>query len=399
MPHRRRRAHASAGARSACHESALTASRRSRWVCAPPAPTVAVDAPADSADRSPAALDRHACSTRYREQPRPGGPAPRSSRQRADRLRHRVTRSTPLRGLPPVTARHEPPPRPPCRPSPAANRARPRAPRPAGRPCRAAARAPSPPPRSGPPGRAPRAGRCAGRPGAARASSRASASASARAVPGGTTRLTRPIRSASSASTGRPVRIRSSARLVPISRGSRTVPPSISGTPQRRQKTPSSRPRRRPAGRTRARARARRRRRSPRWRRSPACRAASGSGPSGRRRPRVHPVAALGADRLEVGAGAERAARRRTAPRRARLVGVERAERVGERPRGRAVDGVAGLRAVEDDGGDRAVALDADGPPRPWRDARHRSAPGPDKRANVRKAENNGGQPVRHWMT
>src|SRR4051794_21260868 len=32
----------------------------------------------------------------------------------------------------------------------------------------------------------------------------------------------------------------SSARLCPISRGSRTVPPSISGTPQRRQKTPKT---------------------------------------------------------------------------------------------------------------------------------------------------------------
>ena len=34
--------------------------------------------------------------------------------------------------------------------------------------------------------------------------------------------------------------IMSIARLVPMSRGSRTVPPSISGTPQRRQKTPNT---------------------------------------------------------------------------------------------------------------------------------------------------------------
>ena len=53
--------------------------------------------------------------------------------------------------------------------------------------------------------------------------------------PAGTLRFARPICSASSASTGRPVRIRSSARLWPIRRGRRTVPPSISGTPQRRQ--------------------------------------------------------------------------------------------------------------------------------------------------------------------
>ncbi len=72
------------------------------------------------------------------------------------------------------------------------------------------------------------------------ASSRARASAAARAPPGATTRLTRPMRSASTAPTGRPVSTRSRAREAPIRRGSRTVPPSISGTPQRRQKTPST---------------------------------------------------------------------------------------------------------------------------------------------------------------
>ena len=59
--------------------------------------------------------------------------------------------------------------------------------------------------------------------------------------PAGTTRLASPIASASAASTGRPVRIRSIARLAPIRRGRRTVPPSISGTPQRRQNTPKHR--------------------------------------------------------------------------------------------------------------------------------------------------------------
>src|SRR6516164_617104 len=72
------------------------------------------------------------------------------------------------------------------------------------------------------------------------ATSRARSSAAARAWPGGTTRSTRPIASASAAGTARPVRIRSRARPRPISRGSRTVPPSISGTPNRRQKTPST---------------------------------------------------------------------------------------------------------------------------------------------------------------
>ncbi len=59
-----------------------------------------------------------------------------------------------------------------------------------------------------------------------------------RALPDGTTRLARPQSSASRAGTARPVRIMSAARDAPMSRGSRTVPPSISGTPQRRQKTP-----------------------------------------------------------------------------------------------------------------------------------------------------------------
>lgn len=72
-----------------------------------------------------------------------------------------------------------------------------------------------------------------------RAMAAANSSAAARARPGGTNRLTNPIVYASSAGTGRPVRIRSIARLSPISRGSRTVPPSINGTPQRRQNTPS----------------------------------------------------------------------------------------------------------------------------------------------------------------
>jgi len=44
------------------------------------------------------------------------------------------------------------------------------------------------------------------------------------ACPVGTTRLARPICRASAAGTGRPVKIRSRARLIPISRGSLTVP-------------------------------------------------------------------------------------------------------------------------------------------------------------------------------
>ena len=49
-----------------------------------------------------------------------------------------------------------------------------------------------------------------------------------------------PIACASRASTGRPVSIKSRARESPIKRGSLIVPPSISGTPNRRQNTPST---------------------------------------------------------------------------------------------------------------------------------------------------------------
>ena len=58
----------------------------------------------------------------------------------------------------------------------------------------------------------------------------------------GTIWVSRPIASASSAGTMRPVRIRSSARPRPTMRGSRSVPPSISGTPQRRSGKPRVEP-------------------------------------------------------------------------------------------------------------------------------------------------------------
>ena len=68
----------------------------------------------------------------------------------------------------------------------------------------------------------------------------ASAIASARATcsPAATTSVTSPMRSASSTSTMRPLRRRSSARPLPTIRGSRCVPPSISGTPKRRSVKP-----------------------------------------------------------------------------------------------------------------------------------------------------------------
>ena len=59
------------------------------------------------------------------------------------------------------------------------------------------------------------------------------------ASPSATTRCTSPIAIASCESTSRPLRIRSSARPSPTMCGSRCVPPSISGTPQRRSRHPN----------------------------------------------------------------------------------------------------------------------------------------------------------------
>ena len=66
------------------------------------------------------------------------------------------------------------------------------------------------------------------------ASASAISIARSRWPPSATISVSSPQSSASSASMIRPVRIRSSARPSPTIRGSRSVPPSISGTPQRR---------------------------------------------------------------------------------------------------------------------------------------------------------------------
>ena len=73
-----------------------------------------------------------------------------------------------------------------------------------------------------------------------------------------------------------------------------------------------------------------------------------------------HRVAAAFADRLQVGARAERAVRAGEDRDRALVVGVERAERVGEQRRGRPVDGVARVRPVDRHDRDRPVVLDDD---------------------------------------
>ena len=91
--------------------------------------------------------------------------------------------------------------------------------------------------RRGPRPRAPRGGRCSSCPAGSAAISLGQLQRRAR--PGrSATSVTRPIASASWASIVRPVRTRSSARPVPTIRGSRCVPPSISGTPQRRSAQP-----------------------------------------------------------------------------------------------------------------------------------------------------------------
>src|SRR5699024_5893951 len=68
--------------------------------------------------------------------------------------------------------------------------------------------------------------------------SAANSCAACTARPGSVIRFARPMAWASSASTGRPVKIMSRARPRPTPRGNRTVPPSISGTPHLRQNTP-----------------------------------------------------------------------------------------------------------------------------------------------------------------
>ncbi len=180
-------------------------------------------------------------------------------------------------------------------------------------------------------------------------------SASSRAAPGSTTQLTSPIRSASTAPTSRPVRIRSIARPVPISRGSRTVPPSISGTPQRRQKTPKL------ASRAATRRSHQIASSSPPATAYPSMAAMTGL----ESRIRVGPIGpgpcgleAL-VHRLEVGAGAERASLAVEHRDRLGLVLVERLERLEQQVGGGAVDGVAGRRPVDGHDRHRPVVLGA----------------------------------------
>jgi hypothetical protein len=86
--------------------------------------------------------------------------------------------------------------------------------------------------------------------------------------------------------------------------------------------------------------------------------------PAGAHRPVALGLDAVGfaaCERLEVGAGAERAARAPQHAGEGAVVGLERAEGIGERLGGGAIDRVADLGAVEDDRRHRTRALDPDG--------------------------------------
>src|SRR5207244_1487304 len=72
------------------------------------------------------------------------------------------------------------------------------------------------------------------------------------------------------------------------------------------------------------------------------------------------PPPALG-DGLQIGAGAERASGAGEDRDVRGSIGVERAERIGQRDGGGAVDGVADLRALDGDDRDGVFALDANG--------------------------------------
>src|SRR5207249_8595541 len=127
----------------------------------------------------------------------------------------------------------------PRRPCPAANRAAPARPTPKVAPPRR--RSSASPSSSGRPKPRIAASRSAsivscGKPAISSAHSRAVGTARS----AGTTAFTRPKPRASRAPTARPRRIISRARPSPTTRGSRCVPPSTSGTPQRRSKQPNT---------------------------------------------------------------------------------------------------------------------------------------------------------------
>ena len=148
----------------------------------------------------------------------------------------------------------------------------------------------------------------------------------------------------------RPVRIISRARPIPTIRGRRWVPPSISGTPNRRSVKPSF------ASSVAIRRSHQSASSSPPARHQPEIAAIAGfdgvsrvnpSGPSGKwesQRLRVDAVLGGLGERLQVGARAERLGAVAGEDERARLVvGLEAVERLAQRKRGGGVDSVPAL--------------------------------------------------------
>ena len=200
--------------------------------------------------------------------------------------------------------------------------------------------------------------------------SSASWSARMTCAPGPTISVIRPIDFASGAWIVRPVSTRSSARPVPITRGSRCVPPSISGTPQRRSAQPND-----GVGGGDAQV-------APQRELEAAGEAVAGDGGDrglggDEAREAERAAGRVGVerlDRLQVGAGAERlVARAREDEDRGVIVGLEAVEGVEQGLRRVAVDGVVPLRPVDRDERRRLAALVVDHQP-PRTSARARRA-------------------------
>ena len=137
------------------------------------------------------------------------------------------------------------------------------------------------------------------------------------------------------------------ARLIPISRGNRIVPPSQSGTPKRLQYTPNV-----ASSVGHAQIAPQRQLESARDGESfDRCdhRLAEQHARASERTVAVlgHAITAAGRDRFQIGARAKRPARARQDRNRERVVGIEAAERVGERGGGRLIDRIARLGPVD----------------------------------------------------
>ncbi len=189
------------------------------------------------------------------------------------------------------------------------------------------------------------------------ASSAASCSAASRACPLGTTRLASPIANASAASTARPVRIMSIARLVPDQPGQ----PDSAAVDQRHTPPPAEHPEHRALfGHPQV---APQRELQAAGDRVATDRGDHRFGQHHSRRPhraRAGPVYRVGfrrAERLQIGSGAKGSVVAPQHRHRCGVVAIELLERREQRGSRRAVDGVARLRPVQDHRGHRAIAF------------------------------------------